>query len=55
MQRRTKHWTDGLEAQVAALLAAAGAQSGAAVVEAEDALVLKVRCWEEIMRNDSKG
>ena len=33
---------DGMEAQVAALLAAAGADNGAAVEEAEEALALKV-------------
>ncbi len=35
---------DGMEAQVAALLAAAGADNGAAVEEAEEALALQVRC-----------
>ena len=35
---------DGMEAQVAALLAAAGAGNGAAVEEAEEALALQVRC-----------
>lgn len=33
-----------MEAQVAALLAAAGAANGAAVEEAEEALALQVRC-----------